>query len=280
MSSDRSIYLALAELSARHRAAGAGHAGAGDGRLDPFELRVFSQNGEDGVLAEILARIGVGERHFVEFGVETGVEANCVFLADVLGWSGLFLEGDAQLHAALERKYRGNDRVRTIAAVVTPENLESLLGAAGTPSEPDVMSIDVDGHDYWIWASLERYRPRVVVIEYNSALDPGRRLVQPADTDAGWDGTDFFGASLGALRDLADSKGYALVHTELCGVNAFFVRRDLAEGRFPAPELVSARGAPNYFHSGRGHPHHTGDARYLDLASGASVPASELAAPS
>jgi glycosyltransferase involved in cell wall biosynthesis len=265
LQTDRELYAALASLSARYRDVAAQPSGTRDGPLTPFELRVFSQNGEDGVLAEILTRIGYGGRCFVEFGAESGTEANCVHLADVQGWDGLFMDCDEQLFPALERKYRARDGVRTVKAEVTVENLEALLDAHGIPSEPDVFSIDVDGSDYWLWNSLESYRPRVLVIEYNSSLDPSRKLVQPADAPPQWDGTDYYGASLGALRSLGERKGYRLVHTELCGVNAFFVREDLAGERFPRAEDVHVRGFPNYFQLGHHHPRHVGPSVYLDL---------------
>lgn len=252
---DRAAYLALERLSERHRRVRTEPAppnGAVD--LTRFELRAFSQNGEDGVLAEILARAGCGNSRFVEFGVESGHEGNCVYLADVEGWGGLFIEADEALHAVLERKYRTNPSVTTMRATVTPDNVESLFEAADVPQEPAVLSIDVDGADYWIWAALESCRPRVVVIEYNSALDPETALVQPKEMEAGWDGSSYYGASLGALCALGHGKGYRLVHTELCGVNAFFVREDLAGERFPSSEDVAVRSAPNYYLSGTGHP--------------------------
>jgi len=74
--------------------------------LSAFELKVFSQNGEDGIIAEITRRLGVETGYFVEFGIESGAEGNCIFLANVLGWPGLFVEGDPGLFAELSRKYR------------------------------------------------------------------------------------------------------------------------------------------------------------------------------
>jgi glycosyltransferase involved in cell wall biosynthesis len=274
LETDRALYTALALLAERHRSISEQPgASAAAGSLAPHELRVFSQNGEDGVLAEILARVGVGERFFVEFGVESGREGNCVYLADVAGWQGLFMDCDDDFFAELERKYRVEDRVRTVRAMITPENVQELFAANGVPAELDVLSIDVDGADYWIWEAIDAYRPRVVVIEYNSALDPLRRLVQPADLEGGWDGTSYYGASLGALRAIGERKGYRLVHTELSGVNAFFVREDLAEGRFLSPEEVPRRGKPNYFQRGQGHPPDLARRRYLDLDSGELVEA-------
>jgi glycosyltransferase involved in cell wall biosynthesis len=266
LQTDRSLYLAVAELQRRHAAIAADPGEPPQaGALQAFELRAFSQNGEDGVLAEILRRTGAPKRFFVEFGVESGREGNCVYLADIAGWRGLFMEAEDEDFQRLEHKYSGNGRVKTVQAKVTPETIVALLAHAEVPSEPDVLSIDVDGQDYWIWSAVEGYAPRIVVIEYNSALDPRRRLVQPNEPDGTWDGTEFFGASVGALRSLGEGKGYRLVHTELSGANAFFVREDLVGDAFPAADEIAITSVPNYFQSGYRHPPASPEGRYLDL---------------
>jgi glycosyltransferase involved in cell wall biosynthesis len=271
LEANRALYLALAELGRRH-AALASQPGEAPGSLGlaPYELRGYSQNGEDGAIVEALRRIGTTNRFFVEFGVESGQEGNCVYLADVAGWGGLFMEADDRLYQRLERKYGPRRSIRTVEATVTPENIERLLEAGGVPAEPDVMSIDVDGQDYWIWEAIHAFRPRLLVIEYNSALDPGRRLVQPREAGS-WDRTEYFGASLGAIRALGEAKGYRLVHTELAGSNAFLVRAELAEGRFLDPADVSILGVPNYYQSGYRHPPDERGRRYLDLDTGELV---------
>jgi hypothetical protein len=160
---DRAVYFAVSELRRAHEAIGDGPA---DGReraeLTAWELRAFSQNGEDGVLAEILARVGAPIRSFVEFGAQSGREGNCVFLADVAGWDGVFMEADTEQFAELQRKYRAVERVTTLQAKVTPEDVQELVERGSVPAEPAVVSIDVDGTDYWIWEALVDYRPRVV----------------------------------------------------------------------------------------------------------------------
>jgi len=263
MESDRSAYLALAELVARWDTVGAAPAepSPSPAPLTGFELRVFSQNGEDGVLAEIFRRIGVGGGGFVEFGVETGAEGNCVFLADVLGWPGLFMEGDPDYCHHLHAKYRWSVGVRTIFAMVTPDNIESMFRDGGVPPEPDVLSIDIDGQDVWVWRAIRAYRPRVVVIEYNATLDPDRRQAEPEGMEGGWQRTDFYGASLGALIAVGAELGYRLVHTEITGNNAFFVREQDA-GHFSP---VQERRGPNHFLRGTGHPLDESGRAYVEL---------------
>ena len=232
------------------------------GELTPFEYRVFSQNGEDGVIAEILRRIGATSRFFVEFGVGEGLEGNCVLLADVFGWSGLFIEADDAWFAALEAKYRHSPHVRTVRALVTPSNVNDLFAAADVPDEPDVLSIDIDTHDYWVWDAIVGYRPKLVVIEYNAALDPEARLVKPRADDSGWDETDYYGASLGAMRSLGEAKGYHYVHADLSGANAFFVRSDLAS----ALDVVNPPVRPaNFYLAGLRLPPDPQGRRYTDL---------------
>jgi hypothetical protein len=277
---ERTVYLALSQLRTRHAAI---RAQRGEPPVTPdlssFELRVFSQNGEDGVLAEVLRRVGAPTRFFVEFGAEYGREGNCVYLADVARWHGLFLEPTEEAYRMLERKYAMESGVRTIQAAVTPENIEQFFTQGEVPPEPDVLSIDIDGQDYWVWEAIESYRPRVVVIEYNSALDPRRRLVEPKQPGRVWEGTEYFGASLGALRTLGDRKGYRLVHTELSGCNAFFVRDDLGGEAFLEPTEVAVRGAPNYYQSGYRHPPAVPGRRYLDLDTNEQVDGAEAHPP-
>jgi len=236
--------------------------------LTRFEFRVFSQNGEDGVIAEILHRVGATSFSFVEFGIDGGAEGNCVFLADVLGWNGLFMEAGEEPFLALQEKYQSNDRVQCVRASISPANIDEILAAADVPQELDVLSIDVDGDDYWIWEAMTYCQPRLVLVEYNSSLDPSAQLVKPPGSGAGWDGTDYFGASLGALRALAARKGYTFVHTDLTGTNAFFVLDSLAD-RFP--ELTPPSRPPNYPDGGR-HRRDPLNRPYTDVGPGAQPP--------
>ena len=236
------VYANLAELTRRY--------GPAPG-LAGFELKVFAQNGEDGVLAEIFHRVGVESKFFVEFGAGTGREGNAVLLADVYGWSGLFIEGDASEFAALEYKYLRMDRVDTRRDVVTAENIEAILAECEVPEVFDLLCIDIDSNDYWVWQAIDRHRPRVVVCEYNGALDPAVVATQPYTPGAPWDGTEYFGASLKALEDLGSVKGYTLVHTDLTGTNAFFVLDELAGAFtdcFPVPARRSVPGFSDFRH--------------------------------
>lgn len=248
-------YNGFAELAKRHRDPGRG--------LTASEFKVFSQNGEDGVIAAIFERIGAKSRHFVEFGIGTGVEGNCVFLAQVLGWAGLFIESSGSDFRALSQLYGSTAGVTTLCDRVTTKNIDALLTAGGVPSEFDILSVDIDGNDYWIWEAMESHSPRVVVIEYNGSLDPASSLVQPYRPDLPWDRSDCFGASVGAISSLAGRKGYTPIYTDVCGVNLFAVRNDLL-GHFADIEPVLDRSS-NFSMRGKRHPRGRSGAGYVEV---------------
>ncbi len=240
----RSQYEAIALLATRY----------GFHSLSAAELRAFSQNGEDGVLAEIFSRIGTTNQFFVEFGVQDGLECNTRLLMEVLGWSGVYFEPDLESFPRLSARLQNRDDVLTLCEFVTPDNVNTLFAQAEVPAEFDLLSIDIDGQDYWVWDALEGFRPRVVVIEYNAALPVEPRVVEKKgavlDRRTSF---NFVGASLGAMRDLGRRKGYTLVHAELAGVNLFFIRDDLANTFEPS----LARGS-NHYLRGYTHPRPTG----------------------
>jgi hypothetical protein len=208
------------------------------GDLRAAEFRVFSQNGEDGIIQEIFRRIGTRSRYFVEFGVETGEQCNCALLARERGWAGLFLELHPQMFEQLQANYRHLPSVRCVRSRVTSANVEALFSEASVPEEFDLLSIDIDGNDFWVWRAVEKYRPRVVVAEYNAFYPPPRRWVMQENDDYCWNGTSYFGASLASLVALGRAKGYTLVGTDTSGVNCFFVRDDcLGTGLFLDPVL-------------------------------------------
>lgn len=214
--------------------------------INDYERKVRSQFGEDGVIAELLRRLGATHRWFAEFGVADGVECNCAFLADA-GWSGLMIEADEHAYQRLAHRYAGSPHVRTVHSFVTAENIAGIFAEQGVPTDLDVLSIDVDGNDYWLWQALGGYSPRIVVIEYNAAYPPPQRWVMRYDPTHHWDGTTYYGASLASLASLGERKGYALVGTTTQGVNAFFLRDDLlAASRFSRLSPEDAYHPPAY----------------------------------
>ncbi|GAC1388522.1 MAG: hypothetical protein NVSMB31_02650 [Vulcanimicrobiaceae bacterium] len=202
--------------------------------INAYERKIFSQNGEDGILREIFARIGQGSKFFVEFGVEDGTECNTALLTRRGGWHGVMIEGSPEKHVQLDRNYASYPTVRRVHSFITRENIVEIFEQANVPREFDLLSIDIDGNDYWIWESLYVYHPRVVVIEYNATRPPPERWVISYNASHRWNEDGYMGASLSSLQALGKRLGYALVGTDEKGVNAFFIRNDLLAGsRFP-----------------------------------------------
>jgi FkbM family methyltransferase len=257
----RDDFMIASALASRHVVA---PAGPDTGDLTRFEFKLFSQNGEDGVLAEIFRRIGTGGRFFVEIGADLW-ESNALALADVLGWSGVFIEANPEKAEAFRYKYAGVTGITAVEGIVTPDSINTLLASANVPVDVDLLSIDIDGNDFWVWAALERCQPRVVVIEYNAHLKSEAQLVQPYSNEGVYEYTNYFGASIGALLALGERIGYRLVHTESHGVNAFFVRTDLlpyfSDLRLDAVPLRK----PNYDGRGQSHPVDYSGRIYLSL---------------
>jgi hypothetical protein len=216
-------------------------------QLEQFEQSVASQRGVDGILREIFYRIGSGRRFFVEFGVEDGYECNTALLASRYRWSGLYIEANPQDVERLRKRWSARSDITIRQAFITAENIASLFAQCGVPSEPDLLSIDIDGNDYWVWKALAQYRPRAVVIEYNASYPPPRRWIMAYNPEHRWGGTTYFGASLSALHDLGSRLGYALLGTDTQGLNAFFLRRDLlAESGFAEATPQQAYHPPRY----------------------------------
>jgi len=210
-----------------------------NGNINDYDRRVRSQNGEDGIVKELLFRIGAAERFVVEFGVESGVECNAAHWLLDYDWRGLLIEGDPGFAAAARARFAGRPVV-VHEAFVTAENIVPIFEQHAVPNAPDILSIDVDGNDYWLWAALASYRPRIVVIEYNAAYEPPRLWVMAYNPAHVWGRDTYYGASLESLAILGNQLGYALLGTDRNGVNAFFVRRDLlAASGFP--EVTASR---------------------------------------
>jgi hypothetical protein len=213
-------------------------------RLERFGRKVYSQNDEDGIVGEIFRRIGVGARTFVEFGVSDGRECNTLKLL-LEGWQGLWIESGGEFCAAIRRAFPDQFAAGALElqeSMVSAENIDQLIATSrvGRGRELDLLSIDIDGNDYYVFQAIRSVRARVVVIEYNAKFPPPMDLVIRYDPRHAWDGTDFMGASLQALTSLANRLGYRLVGTNITGANAFFVRDDLAGGHFFSPASAEA----------------------------------------
>ena len=224
--------------------------------LDPADLpypynltarrfSLSSQNEEDGIIHAIFDKIGDGSRRFVEIGAGTN-GGNSGFLASECGWSGMMLEASSRRTDRLKMRFEPMG-VACLTDWAACENINDLILENGCEGEIDLLSIDIDGNDYWIWEAVTACSPRLVIIEYNSLFGPDRAVVVPYDpefdrhrfVEAAEGGHYYFGASLQALSRLAEQKGYRLILTEPRGVNAFFLRNDVGQ-EIPACDPSSA----------------------------------------
>jgi hypothetical protein len=210
-------------------------------RSQDVEFRAYSQNGEDGILLYIFSLIGFKTRLTVEICAGDGIECNTANLIINHSCYGLLVDGN-QTRVERARHFYSNcpDTCswppKLVNAWVDAASVNALIEASGFAGEIDLLSIDVDGMDYWIWREINVIQPRVVVVEFNHLWGPKRSVTVPYDprfTAAyGPHGADYCGASLAAMVTLAAFKGYRLVAYEKYGFNAFFLRKDLA------PELL------------------------------------------
>ncbi|HEX7705704.1 MAG TPA: hypothetical protein VF701_04510 [Thermoanaerobaculia bacterium] len=208
-------------------------------------FKVFSQTDEDGLLLYIFSLIGAEKRTAVEICAGNGIECNAANLIVNHGWHALLVDGNA------ERVERGRTYYREhrwtyvyppsfVQAWITRDNVNEVISSNGFSGEVGLLSIDLDGVDYWIWEAIQVIEPRVVVVEYQDIIGPDRALTVPYSDDFdAWihpmtDGTpNYFGASLPAFVKLASRKGYRLVGCNRLGYNAFFVRRGLCDDELP-----------------------------------------------
>jgi hypothetical protein len=219
--------------------------------LDAAEFKVYSQWGEDGIIDWLIERAQIpgSVQSFIEFGVESYAEANTRFLLKNRNWRGLVIDGSQKQIEALKKEMKlfwAHD-LTAKAAFITRENVNEEFESAGFSGEIGLLSIDIDGNDYWVWEAISAIRPIICVCEYNAVFGDIWPITIPYDPQFSRSRTEFknlyFGASIGALRSLAKRKGYRFLGTNSAGVNAFFVREDYAS-RFDSC-LGGARAYPS-----------------------------------
>lgn len=211
-------------------------------------FRCFSQFEEDGKLLFLCAVLGIPTGTFVDIGAADGINSNCANLALNFGWRGLFVEGDP------EKVKRGRDFYskhpdtwayppKFINSLVTRENINEIIAAAKIPQVIELLSIDIDGNDYWVWDAIECCVAKIVIIETHIEFG-SRSIVVPYDKTYVYPGKhpEYHGASVTAMTKLAKKKGYRMVGAINYGFNTIYVRSGLGEDLLPevSPEEVLA----------------------------------------
>jgi hypothetical protein len=210
------------------------------------EFSAHSQNGEDGILLFLFSLIGHGSKTAVEVCCGDAIECNAANLIINHGWNGLLFDGDQRL-LAHGRNYYANSRSvfqfsrlppTLIDAHITAENVNDLIARHGITGDIDLLSLDMDGVDFWIWKAIEVVSPRVVILEYNNRFASDQSLTIPYDpafriAEASIHADGYFGASLPAFVKLAKDKGYRLVGANSPNTNAVFIKNGTGENYFP-----------------------------------------------
>jgi len=208
-------------------------------RFSDVGFRCHSQFEEDGILLYIFALIGTTNKTCIEVCAGNGIECNTANLILNHGWWGYLFDGDAANVAKGVQFYRDSRDTflqppSFTHAWITAENINDVISASGISGDVDLLSLDIDGMDYWVWKAIDCIRPRVVVCETHNVIGPNDALTVPYDPSFRITTPDYCSASLAAMAKLADQKGYRLVGTHRYGFNAFFVQKGIGDDLLPA----------------------------------------------
>ena len=190
-----------------------------------FEFQTFSQNGEDGIICEILRRLKIQKGEFLEIGVGDGSENNTRLLLD-LGWNGKWVEGDSNSYKRILKNfssYLESNKLDIFNLMVDKDNINETVKKLNVSKDIDVLSIDVDLTTHLVWNSLNFLKPKIVVLEYNGFVPPQVNWQANTNDCKVWDGTINMGASLHVIKSISSRKGYTFVGCDLTGTNAFFI---------------------------------------------------------
>jgi hypothetical protein len=198
--------------------------------LNEAEFKIYSQSGEDGLIQWLISKLKISSNTFIEFGVETYKESNTRFLLFNNYWKGLIIDGDADKIEEIKNEFKLNwsRNITSVCIFINKENIDQIISENNFQGEIGLLSIDIDGNDYWVWECINSVDPTIVVIEYNALFGNHEMISTPYDpnfmrTKAHYSNI-YYGASLAALENLGKRKGYSLIGTNLAGNNAFFVK--------------------------------------------------------
>ena len=196
------------------------------------EFQVFSQWGEDGIIQFLIRHIKIHQKIFVEFGVENYTEANTRFLLINNNWTGLVIDGSFKNINYIKRDpIYWQHNLKAVQAFIDKDNINRILDESGIEGEIGILSIDIDGNDYWVWEAIDVVNPAIVIVEYNAVFGKDKAVTIPYNPSFVRSKAHYSmlyaGASLKALYNLGKAKGYSFLGCNSAGNNAFFVRQDL-----------------------------------------------------
>jgi hypothetical protein len=212
------------------------------GELPDFNttgFKVFSQFEEDGKLLYIFSLLGMEHKTFVDIGSNDGVNSNCANLLIHFGWRGLFIDGDKTVIERGRRFYSRypdpwNYKPKFLCRKVSVSNINTLLEQQGFIGEIDLLSIDLDSFDYYIWKALDVITPKVVIIEIELSLGLSEKVLPYNESEPSKNA-----ASAKAMNQLAREKGYRLVGANQYGHNMIFVHNNYGTDLLPEVAVES-----------------------------------------
>lgn len=196
------------------------------------QFRVFSQYGEDGLIQYLVSNTNFCNKKFIEFGVEDYIESNTRFLVSNNKWSGLVIDGNKEnIDKILDDPIYYYCDLKAVNKFITKDNINGIIKDNGFAGDIGILSIDLDGNDYWIFKAINVIKPDLIITEYNSHFGSKWPLSVPYDekfvrTQKHYSNI-YYGASICALNELAKEKGYTLIASNNVGNNLFFLRNDI-----------------------------------------------------
>ena len=201
-------------------------------KIIDYEFQVFSQWGEDGIISYLVNNLDIKNNFFIEFGVENYLESNTRFLLKKFNWSGLVIDSSQKNIDYIKKdKIYWQYNIKALCEFISRENINKIFLENVSQKNIGLLSIDIDGNDYWVWKAISSIDPSIVIIEYNSIFGSSKKYTVPYNKNFERNKAHYsnlyYGASLPALVKLGKEKGYALVTCNSAGNNAFFVKENL-----------------------------------------------------
>ena len=219
--------------------------------IKDYEFKVFSQWGEDGIIQHLIDSVEIKNKTFIEFGVEDFFESNCRFLLMKDDWKGFVIDASKPHIQRLKNSYfYWRHNLNAVDEFITRDNIEDILYKSGFEENLGILSIDLNGNDFYILEAIKNFTSCILICEFNPVFGPNRKITIPYKADFNWTEEHhsnlYWGASLGAISYLADKKGYALVGTNTACNNAFYIKKDLLNDKVDVLSVESAYSPSNY----------------------------------
>lgn len=211
--------------------------------LDNLAFSIYSQFNEDGIIQFLINNLDIKNKEFIEIGVENFEEANTRFLLQNNCWKGLIIDSlKENINFVKKQTYYWRYQLEAEDVFITKENVNNIIKKYDFKQNIGLLSIDIDGNDYWVWDAISSINPDILIIEYNSLFGSEKSLTIKYDKNFVRPNRGIYkclyGASLKALTNLSEKKGYSLVAVNSNGNNAFYVRNELLNEKIYKRDVI------------------------------------------